>query len=291
MNWFLLAFISAVFSAMAAISQKKVLFKIEGLEFSFLVSLVSLLFSVPFLVLTDYNTLQPLNLLILFLKTIPGTAAFLLVMLSLKNLEISKALPLLALTPGLVAVFAFLILGDQLSLAETGGIVLLFTGTYLIETRPGQKIFDPFITIIKSKKYHYVLGALLLFTATSITDRWLLGRYKLMPDAFMGFQQLFTAFNFFMVVSFIKKRPFHVMRSVDPSLWKWIAFIALLTIVYRYTEILAVKSASVALVLAVKRISVFIAVVIGGRLFKESSLLVRAAATVIIIAGLFVIAA
>lgn len=290
MNWFLLAFISAVFSAMAAISQKKVLFKIEGLEFSFLVSLVSLLFSLPFIALTNYNTLEPVNLLILFLKTIPGTLAFFLVMLSLKNLEISKALPLLALTPGLVAIFAFLILKDELSLSGVGGIVLLFTGTYLIETRPGQKIFDPFVTIIRSKKHHYVLGALLLFTATSIVDRWLLGRYKLMPEAFMGFQQLFMAFNFFVITLFLKKKPFHIIRSLDASVWKWICLIAFFTIVYRYTEILAVKSASVALVLAVKRISVFIAVVIGGRLFKESSLLLRAAATVIIIAGLFVIA-
>ncbi|HEX2869347.1 MAG TPA: DMT family transporter [Ignavibacteriales bacterium] len=290
MNWFILAFTSAVFSAMAAISQKKVLFKIEGLEFSFLVSIVSLIFSLPFIALTNYSTLVPANLFILFLKTIPGTAAFFLVMLSLKNLEISKALPLLALTPGLVAIFAFIILKDELTLTETGGIVLLFIGTYLIETRPGQKIFDPFTTLIKSKKHHYVLGALLLFTLTSIIDRWLLGRYKLMPEAFMGFQQLFMAFNFLAVIFFIKKKPLHVIRSIDTSVWKWIVLIALLTIVYRYTEILAVRSASVALVLAVKRISVFIAVVIGGRLFKESSLLLRAAATVIIIVGLFVIA-
>ncbi|MCU7494067.1 MAG: DMT family transporter [Ignavibacteria bacterium] len=290
MNWFLLALISAVFSAMAAISQKKVLFRIEGLEFSFLVSLVSLLFSIPFIALTDFSTLDPMNLFILYLKTIPGTIAFLFVMLSLKNLEISKALPLLALTPGLVAIFAFIILRDELTLAETGGIVLLFIGTYLIETRPGQKILDPFVTIVKSKKYHYVIGALLLFTATSIIDRWLLGRYKLMPGTFMGFQQLFMGMNFFVIVLIIKKNPFHVLRATDSTVWKWIVLIALLTIVYRYTEILAVKSASVALVLAVKRISVFIAVVIGGKLFKESSLLIRAAATVIIIAGLFVIA-
>jgi uncharacterized membrane protein len=286
----LLSFISAVFSALAAISQKKILFKLEGLEFSFLVTLASLILSAPFFLITDYNILQPVNLLILFLKTIPGTIAFLFVMLSIKNLEISKALPMLALTPGLVAIFAFLIIGDDLSFAETCGIILLFIGTYLLEARAGQKIFDPFVTFIKSPNHHYVIIALLLFTATSIADRWLLGRFKLMPEAFMGFQQLFLAFNFLVIIFCFKKNPLKIIRSVDISLWTWIFFIAVLTIVYRYTEILAVKSASVALVLSVKRISVFFAVIIGGKLFKEHNLLLKTAATVIIVIGLMIIA-
>ncbi|MGE5398992.1 MAG: EamA family transporter [Ignavibacteriales bacterium] len=290
MNWFFLALISAVFSAAAAISQKKVLFRIEGPEFSFLVSVTGLLYSIPFFITTDYSHLQPFNLFILFIKTIPGTIAFLFVMLSIKNLEISKALPLLALTPGLVAIFAFLLIGDQLTLAETGGIVLLFVGTYLLEARAGQKIFDPFLVFIRSKQHHYVITALLLFTATSIADRWLLGRYKLMPDAFMGFQQLFLAMNFFVLMLWMKKKPLQLMKSVDSGVWKWIAFIALLTIVYRFTEILAVKSASVALVLSIKRVSVFFAVVVGGRLFKESNLLVKAMATALIVAGVMLIA-
>ncbi|MGE5500287.1 MAG: hypothetical protein ACM3Q2_19600, partial [Syntrophothermus sp.] len=70
----------------------------------------------------------------------------------------------------------------------------------------------------------------------------------------------------------------------------WIVFIALLTIVYRYTEIAAVKNAPVALVLSIKRISVFFAVIIGGRIFKESSLLIKSIATAIIIAGVILIA-
>ena len=114
MTWFVVAIISALLSAFAAITQKKVLFNLGALEFSFLLSIVNLVFSVPFFFFIDYETINTLNLSILFAKSVIGVLAFLCVMISLKNLEISNALPLLALTPGFVAVFAFFILGESL---------------------------------------------------------------------------------------------------------------------------------------------------------------------------------
>ena len=114
MTWFIVAILSAFLSAFAAITQKKVLFNLGALEFSFILSLVNLVFSIPFFFFIDYQTLTSLNLFILFIKSVIGVAAFLCVMISLKNLEISNALPLLALTPGFVAVFAYILLGESL---------------------------------------------------------------------------------------------------------------------------------------------------------------------------------
>jgi len=54
MTWFAVAFISALLSAFAAITQKKVLFKLEALEFSFWLSLANLFFSIPFFFFIDY---------------------------------------------------------------------------------------------------------------------------------------------------------------------------------------------------------------------------------------------
>ena len=118
MNWFWLAFISAIFSAAAAISQKKILFKIEALEFSLLLSILNIIFLIPVFFFLNYGNIFWDKLLILYLKTILEALAFWNVMLAIKNFEISKALPLLALTPGLVAVSAFVFIGDSLSLTE-----------------------------------------------------------------------------------------------------------------------------------------------------------------------------
>src|ERR1035437_3769336 len=107
MNWFLIALISAVLSAASAISQKKVLFSISALEFSFFVSLFNILFSIPFFFAFDIGSISPESIAILFIKSIMGALAFYNVMLALKTLDIRGALSFLVLTPGLVALFPF----------------------------------------------------------------------------------------------------------------------------------------------------------------------------------------
>lgn len=289
MNWFYLALTSASFSAAAAIFQKKILKSMQALDFSLLLSVFNAILSIPFLINVNYHQLALTNIFVLYIKSILGCLAFLSVMLSIKNLEISKALPLLALTPGLVAIFAFLFIGDSLSLIQVFSIILLLIGTYLLEAQKGQKIFDPFKTFLKSKNHHYVVFALLLFTATSIIDRLLLNRYNVPPNAFIGFQHIFFAINFLIIFLVLKKDVKSIAQFSAGSIWFLVMLVSVLTIIYRFTEIMAVKIAPVALVLSVKRISVFFAVIIGGKIFKEKNLAVKAAATALIIIGAILI--
>jgi uncharacterized membrane protein len=92
------------------------------------------------------------------------------------------------------------------------------------------------------------------------------------------------------ILLFIKKdcRSFKILRNIN--IVKWLLFIAILTVAYRYTEILAIKIAPVALVLSVKRISIFIAVIIGGKIFKEKELIKKVIAAALILGGSFLIA-
>ncbi len=289
MDWFYLSLLSAIFSAAAAIFQKKVLFEMDALDFSLLLSIISMILSIPFLINVNYGNLSLINLAVLFVKSVLGCLAFLSVMLAIKNMEISKALPLLALTPGFVAIFAFLFIGDALSFIQVCAIGLLLAGTYLLESRKGDKILDPFKIFMRSKNHRYVIYALFLFTVTSILDRLLLHRYNLPPDAFIGFQQIFFAVNFMAIYLISGRNISLLVKKGTKPLWYLILLISILTVTYRYAEILSVKSAPVALVLSVKRISVFFAVIIGGRIFKEEKLMLKAAATVLIILGAILI--
>jgi drug/metabolite transporter (DMT)-like permease len=289
MSWFLLAFISALFSAAAAISQKKILFKVNALEFSLLLSILNIILLIPLFFFLDYGKIFVDKLLILYIKTILEAFAFWNVMLAIKNFEISKALPLLALTPGLVAISAFIFIGDALSLNEVFGILLLILGTYILETKSKQDLLTPFKVFIGSKRHHYVITALLLFTITSIMDRLLLHKFNLEPESFLVFQNLFIAINFIFIFLFSKKSFNNLQKFIRSDLLKLLILISVFTIIYRYAQIEAVKIAPVAFVLAVKRISIFLAAIIGGRIFKEHNLWVRAAATAIIIIGTLLI--
>ena len=284
MNWFLLAIISALLSATASIFEKKILFKLGALEFSFLLALFNLLFSIPFFLSIDFGVIQINSLIFLYIKTILGAIAFWCVMLAIKNMELSGALPLLVLTPGIVAFFAFMILGESLSNLEIIGMILMLAGTYILERR-GKDFLEPVKVFIKSKNHHYIIIALLLFTITSIADKWLLRDYKLEPTAYVPFQHLFLAINFFIIVLFTDSNILKKVKSHKKDIWGIIVIVSLFTVGYRWAQIETVKIAPVALVLTVKRSSVFFTTIIGGKIFNESNLIRKAIATLIMIIG------
>lgn len=285
MNWFYIALLSALLSAVAAVTQKKVLFKVEALQFSFILSLFNFLLSIPFLLALNVSELSVAGLSVLFIKSILGVLAFWCVMLAIKNLEISGALPLMVLTPAVVAVAALFILGESISKIEIIGMVLLLAGTYLLDLNKNNMVFIPFKILFKSRYYHYILFALLLFSASSILDKVLLVKMKVSPFAIIGIQHFYFLVLFFIIYLFTVKNPVGYIKSLDSKTYMWIIFISVITIGYRYTQILAVKTAPVALVLSVKRISVFIAAVTGGKIFKEKNLLLKAIASLIMLAG------
>jgi drug/metabolite transporter (DMT)-like permease len=209
-------------------------------------------------------------------------------MYSIKNLELSEALPLLVLTPGLVAILAFIFLGEALTIIEIIGLILLLIGIYVLVLEEKQTILQPFKRLFSSK-YKYILLALSIFTLTSLLDKIILSRFNLPPAPFMAFQHLFFAIIFFFIFIFSGKK----IKSLKPTIKMsgWLIFtLAIITIIYRYGEILAINtSSSVALAIAIKRISVFFAVLIGGKLFKEHNLLRRLIATALLVLGTLLI--
>ncbi|MCF8262812.1 MAG: EamA family transporter [Melioribacteraceae bacterium] len=290
MEWIIFASFSALFSAAAAISEKRVLFNLSALQFSFLVSLFNLLFSVPFLISVDFSKIESIGFLILFLKSFLGALSFLFVMLSIKNFEISKALPLLVLTPGFTAIAAFLFLGESLSSLEILGMVLLLIGTYTIEKNTSSDLLAPLKIFIKSGKHHYIIIAILLFTVTSVLDKLLLLDFKFSPTSMMSVQHLFSAFIFLLIVLLKREKPANIFQSAfKENLIKWLILISIFTIGYRLFQFEAVKLAPVALVLSVKRTSVFFATIIGGRIFREGDLMRKSIATIILLVGAILI--
>ena len=282
--WQILALNSAVFSALAAVTEKKVLLKSQPLVFSLILSAFTLGLTIPLLFWVDFAALSSFNLLVLLGKSILGSIAFLLVMNGLKRLEISSSLPLLVLTPGVVAIFAYILLNEPLSNRDIFGMLFLLSGTYVLQIRKNSSLLEPFLFVKKNNAYLYILGAILLFTTTSILDKALLSTYQLQPEAFLPFQQFFYTITFLIIFLLTKKKTSAIKEHINHS-WKWILLIAVFAVIYRYSHILAVKAGPVALVLSMKRTSVFFATIIGGQIFREKNLLRKTLAVVIMITG------
>ncbi len=289
MDWFYLAFTSAILSAAAAVLQKKVLFDLDALEFSFILGIFNLIFALIFLPQVNFSDISSLGLIILYLKTILGALAFWNVMLAIKNMEISGALPLMVLTPVFVAVLSLFILGETLNNIEISGMILLLIGTYILEIKKNDTFIDPLKTLVRSKFHKYIFYALILFSISSVIDKLILNEYKLTPFDFVLFQQIFLGINFIFLLLIKSKNPIDVIKKVSKHNIGWIVTISIITIGYRYSQIEAVKIAPVALVLSVKRTSVFFASIFGGKLFSESKLLKKGIAIIFMLIGAYLL--
>jgi drug/metabolite transporter (DMT)-like permease len=282
MEWWVLALISAAFSAAASIYEKKTLFAEGALEFSSSLAFYNIIFSLPLIYFIDFNSISAISLVVLFFKSILGAIAFLFIMKGLRDLQISSALPLLVLTPGIVAFASFFLFNERLSSYEIAGMIFLLGGTYLLQVERFENFF-PFISSFW-KGHRYIAGALILYSTTSILDKVLVGKLSMSPYPFILFEHIYFGIIYTIMLlasgGSLKQTPAIFLRS-----GRLILLVSIFTMIYRFMQIWAVKFGSVALVLSIKRTSVFFAIVIGGRLFKDSNLLVRSIATVIMLIG------
>ena len=291
MEWYWLALISAMLSAFAAIMQKKVLGSISALKFTLIVSIFITLFSTLLISRLDLSTAGTATILILFSKSIINATAFLCIMYALKHLEISRALPLLATSPMLVAILAFIFLGESLSLFEICGMLLIVFGTYILELKKNEKLSDPFRVFIDSKYHRIILLALLLMSVSAVIDKLLLGKYKLPPVTFLIIQNYFFLIIFFIYWLIYKSgnKGAKLFSGIHKNAVIIMIIIAIVTIGYRWTQIESTKLAPVGLVISLKRLSVLFAVIIGAKLFKEENYLRKVIATALIVAGALMI--
>jgi drug/metabolite transporter (DMT)-like permease len=288
MSWFLLASCSAILSASAAIVQKKVLFRLHALEFSFLASVAILLFSlfIPFSI--NITSISSAAFMILIGKSMLGGLAFLLVMMSLEHNQISSALPLLGTTPAVTALLALSILGESLQHWEWLGIGLMVAGTYLLEKRPAQKILQPLKAALYSRNHYYIFGAVGLFAVSSIADKLLLSGYKVDPLIVLFYQHIVYCVLFGTII-LLRRLSMREIFDKGKKQIPFIGLIALLTIAYRFSQLGATQLAPVALVLAVKRTSILYASFFGGKLFSDERLPQKLLGGLLIVAAGFLI--
>ena len=288
MIWFALGTCSAVLSAASAIIQKKILFRLTALEFSFLVSAIILTVSlfVPFSV--DVASIPSSALMILTGKSILGGMAFLLVMMSLQHNQISSALQLLGITQGVTALLALMLLGESLRPWEWVGIGLMMAGAYTLEIRPRQRIIQPFKVIFINRNFYFIYGAVGLFAVSSVADRMLVSGYRIDPLVVLFYQHIVYC-TLFGLQLLLRKYSFSTLFIKGKGQFSLILAAALLTIGYRFTQLEATKLAPVALVLAVKRTSILYATFFGGKLFSEDRLREKLLGALLIVVSGFII--
>lgn len=286
MHWIALATCSALLSAGAAVAQKRTLFRMHALEFSFLVSAAVLALSlfVPFT--TDVLALPARALTVVAMKSVLGGVAFLLVMMALERNPISNALPLMGLTPAVTAVLAQLLLHESLRSVQWLGLALMLAGTWALEARSRDAASQAAAGRFGTGRHRFMLGAVLLFAFSAVADRLLLAGMRVPPNVVLFHQHVVYCLLFGGLL-LARRTSFAEVARRGREQWPLIAAIAVLTLGYRFFQLQATRVGPVALVLAAKRTSIVYATFFGGRMFAEERLAPRVAGAVLIVAAGF----
>ena len=288
MPWFLLATISALLSAGAAVLQKKSLLQTRALPFAFVLSFFIMVFSAVFLTGVDVLAVPPGVLALLVGKSLIGGTAFLCVMMSLERGQISTVLPLMGLTPAVTAVLSFLLIGETMAITEWLGLGMMMTGLYLLEWTPDRRVswVERVRTILTERRL--IILALVLFAVSSVADKMLVSTHRTDPRLVLVYQHVVFCVLFGGMLVIRNVPAGEVVRQTKQQLPLFLV-IAVITIAYRYAQLEATRLAPVALVLAVKRTSILYASLLGGKIFADDRLRVRLLGAGLIVAAGFVI--
>lgn len=283
MDGYFFAFLTAILAATAAIIQKKVLKNEHASEFVAVFAIINLVICIPLFFYIDYSTITFFGLVVVYLASLLGSAAFYLIAISIRHSEISAISPLLVLGPGISALLGLGLLGEVLRVHQWFGILILILGAYVLESHKHEGILDPLKYLIKAKFTKYVLLALILYGFSSVLDKIIITSRGLSPLSYTAFVHLFIAINYFIFIS-VKYSPKEIMIGFKDAKWV-ILIVSFATLGYRFSSLLAIKQLEIGVVSAIKRLSAVLIVLIGGEIFHEHNLKRKIIACVIMVFG------
>lgn len=213
---------------------------------------------------------------------------FLFTAKSLKHIDVSIVIPLFAISPAITAIFAYAILKETITLNQIIGITLIVIGSYIITYKKQGNPIKGIIQFFKQKYYGYILLAIIFYALSSIGDRYILTTNNIEPITYVAIMQIFIAIYFVSMITIFHNGTKDIKEGFKRAKWL-ILIISVLTVGYRFAQAQAMKHAQAGLVIAIKRMSALLVVIMGGELFHEKHLLKKSTATIIMIIGVILI--
>ncbi|HOO73153.1 MAG TPA: DMT family transporter [Spirochaetota bacterium] len=284
MTWFFLSLTAAFALATTDAMTKKFFGDLSAYE----MGIFRLAYSLPFILL---------SLLVINIPALDSTfwaciaaglpleaIAFLLYMKAIRTSPLSLSLPFLAFTPLFITVTGWLVLGETVNLSGFAGIVLIVTGSYIMNiSHAGRGPFEPFAAIIREPGSRYMLLTAFIYSFTSVIGKKAIAHSS--PEFFaVAYYSLFT-------VLMISLLPFFSKANLKNLLSRPLKGLAVGTClaVMVFTHTAAISMVQVAYMISIKRASLIFGVIYGAVMFREQNITERLAGALIMLAGAVVI--
>ena len=295
--WYIFALIAAGCIGVKTVLQKSELKKEHSLDYVVVMSLISMavaLFLWPWVKWGDINW-QLIGYI--YLASVLGSLSIWLGAKALRHLDISLVSPQEVLTTVFTLLFAYFLLGDHLTGIQWVGVAVLLIGGLML-TRDSFVTSHSFgwlaslqIGNLYNKKNVLFFELLLLLSMiflglSSIVDKMVLQQTGTITFIFLV--SIFLFINHLLIYTLVVGDVRKIPKKVDKLGWT-IVLIAILTTVSRLSYAQSLGLAELSLVIPVKKSSILISTIWGGKLFKEGHLWLRLAIAGLMLVGVWLV--
>ncbi|MFW5730693.1 MAG: EamA family transporter [Desulfonatronovibrionaceae bacterium] len=283
--WVVLSFLTAVCEAAKDGLCKKSLTTLDVLTISWAWKALSLPFILPLLLFTEIPDQLPARFW--WSLAVGGSLNILATVIYIKALEktdLSIALPLLSFTPVFLLVTSPVMVGDRPGEWGYLGVLFIFAGSYLLGIRERQTVLSPLKALFRDQGARLMLVVALIWSLAANVDKT--GVLSSSPFFWAVSVQSFIAAGLSIILWV--KRP--ARTGLKAGELKLLFLTGLFTGAGLIFQMSAISTGLVPYVIAIKRTSIVMGVLAGGWLFMEKDLKIRLAASVVMLAGVIIIA-
>lgn len=202
-----------------------------------------------------------------FLLAIPQglviALASVLIAKAYKESDASIVTPMYAISPILVVVTSFLILGETPNLLGGAGIVLITLGAYTLKIKGSKTLLEPLKKLWDERGVQLILVVLLIYSVTANIDKIAVD----MSSPVTWPLTVYTLSSIFLLPVMVRKS--NEWGKKIKSDWRPLALLGVLGGVAIILQMKALELTLVSYVIAIKRLSIPVAVIFGYLMLNE----------------------
>lgn len=281
--WVLYASLNPVMEALRSLFVKKASRNVEPVLISWCNNIIPLLVFAPTLFFIDLQ-FNRWFFYGMFGSGISNLVATILYMYAIKNEDISKVMPMMSFTPMFLLITSPLMVGEFPHFWGVIGIIFIVFGSYLLNiTSKTGSLFSPFRSLLKEKGTRYMFIVSVIWGISANFDKIAIeNSSKMQHIVFMNF----FIFSGLTIINLLKKN-FNV--RVLKENYKPLLLISTFTSGAFFFHMTALSMTLVAYVVAMKRLSGMMSVVLGAVFLKEAGIRERLLGASIMFAGVLFI--
>lgn len=282
--WIVYSLLTALFNSLKSVSSKKSLRSLDKYVVSWFVHFLPFVFIMPLAFAVGFPELGEDFWPVFVLDCCLSAVATVLSIKALMRCDLSVTVPMSAFTPLFLLFTSYLILGEIPSAGGFIGVIMVVVGAYFLnisERKNGWKA--PFKALIKEEGPKLMLAAAFIWSITGNLDK----------IAVQNSSPIFFSMSEnFLIALLITPFALGKIRKQKREIAKekiHIAAIGIFSALMVIFQMIAIQEALVVYVLAIKRVSILISIILGGLIFKEKGIKQRFIGGAIMVLGVLFI--